>query len=152
MTTSDPAQPAAQAQAPVCTQPDEHGLAGTRDFPGQPGRHLGAEEALPAAPGVPGRVPATLAPGGSPDGWYPLTEGPVIDLDVLPAGQAADAAVDRLLRLSRGEHVELRSRSDPYRLWRQVAEFAPGGYSLVYLQEGPERWAVEVTRQTEPQG
>ena len=152
MTTSDPAQQAAQAQAPVCTLPDEHGLVGSRDFPGQPGRHLGAEEALVAAPDMPGRVPATLAPAGCPHGWYPLTEGPVIDLDVLPAGQAVDAAVDRLLRLSRGEHVELRSRSDPYWLWRQVAEFAPGGYSLVYLQEGPERWAVEVTRQTEPQG
>jgi len=74
----------------------------------------------------------------------------VIDLDALPAGQALDAAVGRLLRLGQGEHVELRSRSDPYQLWRQVAEFAPGGYSLVYLQEGPERWAVEVTRQTEP--
>ena len=108
-----------------------------------------------AAPGVLGRMPATLAPGGCPPRRYPLTEGPVIDLDTLPAGQAAgqavDAAVDRLLRLSRGEHVELRSRSDPYRLWRQVAEFAPGGYSLVYLQEGPEGWAVEVTRQTEPE-
>ena len=150
MTTSDPAQPAAQAKAPVCTLPEEHDVLVTRDFPGQPGRHLGAEEAMLAAPGVPGRVTATLAPGGSPDGWYLLTEGPVIDLDALPAGQAVDAAVGRLLRLSRGEHVELRSRSDPYRLWQQVAEFAPGGYSLVYLHEGPERWAVQVTRQTEP--
>jgi uncharacterized protein (DUF2249 family) len=151
VTTSDPAQPAAQAKAPLCTLPDKHDVLVTRDFPGQPARHLGAEETMLAAPGVPGRVTATLARGGRPHRRYPFTEGPVIDLDALPAGQAVDAAVDRLLRLSQGEHVELRSRSDPYRLWRQVAEFAPGGYSLVYLHEGPKRWAVQVTRQTGPE-
>ncbi|HUY52060.1 MAG TPA: hemerythrin domain-containing protein [Streptosporangiaceae bacterium] len=116
--------------------PPDQLAAATRDFFCQLGRHLGAEEALLAASGMPGSVPATLTLGGHPHEWYPLTEGPVIDLDALPAGQAVDAAVDRLLRLSQWEHVELHASSDPYPVWRQVAEFTSDGYSFVYQQEG----------------
>jgi uncharacterized protein (DUF2249 family) len=119
--------------------------ATTRGFLQQFERHLDAEESLLTS-GTPGKVPATTLLGGHPHEWYPLTEGPVIELDALPVDQAVDAAVHRLLRLRRGERVELRSRTDPHLVWRQLDELSPGGYGFVYLQDGPDRWRVQVTR------
>src|SRR5207248_11164172 len=72
--------------------------AATRDFVGQLERHMRAEEKTLAARPAPGSVPATVAFGCHPHRWYPLTEGPVIDLDPLPSGQAVAAAGDRLPR------------------------------------------------------
>jgi len=45
--------------------------------------------------------------------WYPLTEGPLIDLDRLPPGHAHDAVLNRLMSLQAGEHVELHCHDDP---------------------------------------
>ena len=56
------------------------------------------------------------------------------------------AAVDRLLRLRRGEQVELRSGRDPCPVWREMDELGPGRYGFAYLQEGPDRWRMQVTR------
>jgi uncharacterized protein (DUF2249 family) len=84
--------------------------------------------------------------GAHPHEWYLLTEGPVIDLDALPAGQAVDAAIHRLLRLRRGEHVELQARTNLYLVWQQLDELIPGGYGFAYLQDGPDRWRMQVTR------
>ena len=97
-----------------------------------------------AAAGRPGAAPGVSA--GRRHEWYPLTEGPVVDLDVLPSGQVADAAVDRLLRLRRGEQVELRSSRDPWPVWQRMNDLYPGRYGFAYLQEGPEGWRVQVTR------
>jgi uncharacterized protein (DUF2249 family) len=120
--------------------------AATRDLLHQLERHLHAGEAVLAAAGTPGKVPATTMLGGHPHEWYPLTEGPVIDLDALPAGQAVHAAVHRLLRLRRGEQVELHAGTDPHRVWRRLDALSPGGYGFVFLQEGPDRWRMQVTR------
>jgi uncharacterized protein (DUF2249 family) len=109
-------------------------------------RHFHAGEAALAAASAPGKVPATTMLGAHPHEWYPLTEGPVIDLDALPAGQAVDAAIHRLLRLRRGEHVELQAGTDPYLVWEQLDELIPGGYGFVYLQDGPDQWRMQVTR------
>jgi uncharacterized protein (DUF2249 family) len=70
----------------------------------------------------------------------------VIDLDALPPGQAVDAAVHRLLRLRRGEQVELHASTDPYLVWRQLDVLSPSGYGFAYLQDGPDRWRMQVTR------
>ena len=113
--------------------------ATTRDLLAQLERHLAAAEQVLTAPGPP------AAPGRRHE-WYPLTEGPVVDLDVLPSGQVVDAAVDRLLRLRHGEQVELRSGRDPWPVWRLMDGLSPGGYGFVYLQEGPDQWRVQVTR------
>lgn len=121
----------------------------TRDLLCQLERHLSAEEAILAGTGGTGSTPATTDLGARPHDWYPLTEGPVIDLGALPAGQDVDAAVERLRRLRRGEHAELRGGSDPYPVWQQISRFAPGRYSFGYLQEGPGRWRVRVTRRDE---
>ena len=120
--------------------------AATRDFVCQLERHLRTEEDLLAAERAPATVPATTALGSRPHGWYPLTEGPVIDLDALPAGQATDAAVARLLRLHRGEQVELGSSTDIGPAWREMDRLSPAGYGFVVLQDGPDRWRVRVTR------
>lgn len=70
----------------------------------------------------------------------------MIDLDALPLGQAIAAVVDRLLRLRRGEQVELQSGSDISPVWREMNELSPGGYWFVSLEEGPGRWRMRVTR------
>jgi uncharacterized protein (DUF2249 family) len=120
--------------------------AATRDLLRQLERHLHAGEAVLAAAGPPGEVPATTMLGGYPHQWYPLTEGPVIDLDALPAGQAVHAAVHRLLRLRPGEQVELQAGTDPHLVWRQLDLLSPGRYRFAYLQDGPDRWRMQVTR------
>jgi uncharacterized protein (DUF2249 family) len=110
--------------------------------------HLAAEEQALAAADVPDQVPATTEPGSRQHGWYPLTEGPVIDLDAIPAGEKTDAAVARLVRLHDGEQVELRSARDTETeaVWRRADQISPGGYGFAYLQDGPAQWRVQVTR------
>jgi uncharacterized protein (DUF2249 family) len=118
----------------------------TRDFATQLERHLRAEDSLLASQRSPQGVPGTAALGGHPHEWYPLTEGPVVDLDALPLGQATAAAVDRLLRMRRGEQVELQSGADLDPVWREISELSPGGYRFTVLQDGPDRWRMQVTR------
>lgn len=118
----------------------------TRDFVDRLEYHMSAEEKLLASERTPRGVPATVALGGHPHTWYPLTEGPVIDLDALPPGQAVAAAVHRLLRLRRGEQVELQSSADISPVWQGVNKLRPGGYWFVSLVEGPGRWRMRVTR------
>jgi uncharacterized protein (DUF2249 family) len=114
-----------------------------RDFAAQLERHLRAEEELLA----PGRAAqGTAALSGHRHEWYPLTEGPVVDLDALPLGQAVAAAVDRLLRMRRGEQVELQWGTDLDPVWREISELSPGGYQFTALQDGPPRWRMQVTR------
>lgn len=117
----------------------------TRDLLAQLESHLTAAERLLTLVAWPGTAPGVTVAGRRHE-WYPLTEGPVIDLDVLPSGQVTDAAVDRLLRLRPGEQVELRSGRDPWPVWEQIDGLCPGGYGFAYLQEGPQRWRVQVTR------
>lgn len=113
-----------------------------RDFVVQLERHLRNEDDLLA----PQDVPGTVHLGAHPHEWYPLTEGPVVDLDALPADQAAAAAVDRLLRMHRGEQVELRSGTGLDPVWQEISELRPGSYRFTVLQDGPARWRMQVTR------
>lgn len=106
--------------------------------------HFSAEETVLAGFGEP--AAATAALGARPHHWYPLTEGPVIDLDVLPDDRVIDAVGDRLRRLDSGEQVELRSSSDPDLLCRRLAAAEHGDYGFTYLPGGPDRWRVEVIR------
>lgn len=117
-----------------------------RDFVAQLERHLRNEDDLLASGRGEQRVPATVTLGGHPHEWYLLTEGPVVDLDALPPGQAVGAAVDRLLRMGRGEQVELRSAASLDRVWREIGELSPDGYQFTMLQDGPARWRMLVTR------
>jgi hypothetical protein len=71
--------------------------AAVRDFAVQLERHLRNEDDVLASGRALRDVPGTVRLGGHPRGWYPLTEGPEVDLDALPRTQAVAAAVDRLL-------------------------------------------------------
>jgi Hemerythrin HHE cation binding domain len=117
-----------------------------RGFVTQLERHLRTEETLLASGRAPRGVPATVTLGGHPHEWYLLTTGPVVDLDALPQDEAATAAVDRLLRVSRGEQVELQFSASLDRVWREISELSPGGYQFTMLQDGPARWRMLVTR------
>lgn len=106
--------------------------------------HLAAEEkTLTVAETA---APSVTSLGAHPHEWYPLTEGPVIDLDRLPGPPGADAALVRLLRLRPGERVELRATVDPGPLWQRVRRSDPGGWGVTYLEQGPPRWRVEIIR------
>jgi len=118
--------------------------AATRDLLDQLEQHLRAEEQqLEAA----GEHPASTASLGSqPHEWYPLTEGPLIDLDQLPGPTGADAVFDRLLRLRADEQVQIISGTDPSPLWRRLSYADPGGYGMAVLRKGPPRWEIEIVK------
>ncbi len=120
--------------------------AAVRDFVVQLERPLRNEDDLLAPGRAPRDVPGTVRLGGHPHEWYSLTEGPVADLDALPPDQAVAAAVDRLLRMRRGEQVELQSGTSLDPVWRELGELSPGGYRFTVLQDGPARWRMQVTR------
>lgn len=61
-------------------------------------------------------------------------QGPI---DTLPQDQAVATAVDRLLRLRRGEQVELQSGSDLDPAWREMKELSPASYWFTVLKDGP---------------
>jgi hypothetical protein len=65
-------------------------------------------------------------------------------------GQAVAAAADRLLRMRRGEQVELQSGMDLTAVWQEMNELSPGGYRFVSPQAGPVRWRMgsPVTRRS----
>ena len=120
--------------------------AAVRDFVVQLERHLRNEDDLLASGRAPQDVPGIVHLGGRPPEWYPLTAGPEVDLDALPPGPSVAAAVDRLLRMRRGEQVELQSGTDLDPVWREISEISPGGYRFTVLQDGPARWRMRVTR------
>jgi uncharacterized protein (DUF2249 family) len=137
---------AATGQQPMSA---EQAAAAVRGFVAQLERHMGAEEKLLAAgraSRAARRVPATEALGGRAHEWYPLTEGPVVDLDALPPTQAVAAAVDRLLRMRQGEQVELVSGADLEPVWREISELSPDGDRYTVALDGPPRWRMRVTR------
>jgi uncharacterized protein (DUF2249 family) len=124
----------------------ERVAATARDFVTQLERHLRAEEMLLASGRQAQGTPGTVAFGAHPHEWYPLTEGPVIDLDGLPPGQAVAATIDRLLRMRRGERVELLASSDLTPVWQRISELSPGGYQFTVARDGPPQWRMRITR------
>jgi uncharacterized protein (DUF2249 family)/hemerythrin-like domain-containing protein len=78
--------------------------------------------------------------------WFPLTEGPEVDLDVLPREFARRAALERFSRLRQGERLLVRSSWELDGLWNALSCGRPGDYGWAYLEEGPKRWRAEVTR------
>jgi uncharacterized protein (DUF2249 family) len=117
-----------------------------RDFVASLERHLRSEEDQLASGRGAQHVPATVTLGGHPHEWYLLTEGPVVDLDAVLPQEAVSAAVDRLLRMRRGEKVELCSGTSLDPVWREISELCPGVYQFTVLQDGPTRWRMLITR------
>jgi uncharacterized protein (DUF2249 family) len=107
-------------------------------------RHMRTEETLLAAT-TPAGVESLRQPFRC-HLWFPLTEGPEVDLDVLPREFAHRAALERFSRLRPGEKLHLRSNCELDGLWNVLSGGRPGEYGWAYLEEGPKRWRAEVTR------
>jgi uncharacterized protein (DUF2249 family) len=107
-------------------------------------RHMRAEQALLSATS-PGGVESLRRPFRC-HLWFPLTEGPEVDLDSLPRGFAHPAVLERCSRLRRGERLLLHSGHDLTGLWNLLSSRLPGEYGWTYVEEGPTRWRAEVTR------
>jgi uncharacterized protein (DUF2249 family)/hemerythrin-like domain-containing protein len=78
--------------------------------------------------------------------WFPMTEGPEVDLDALPREFAHRAALERFSRLRNGERLLVRSSYELNGLWNLLSCGRPGEYGWAYLEEGPNQWRAEVTR------
>jgi uncharacterized protein (DUF2249 family) len=122
--------------------------ATTRDLHDQLERQLNDEERVLANAGE--AAPATASLGSRPHEWYPLTQGPVIDMDRLPGAHGVDAVLERLQNLGRGEQVEIQSSSDPSPLWRRLNRACAGDYAHTYYERGPQRWRLKITRHEDP--
>jgi uncharacterized protein (DUF2249 family) len=131
------------AAASAGEQSPNHLAVTTRDLLTKLGTHIGAEEQVLGADAEP---PSTSALGSTPHTWYEFTNGPLVDLDNLPGPQGVDAVLSRMLRLRPGEEVDLQASSDPLPIWRRLSMADPGGYGFCYLEEGPPRWRVQITR------
>ena len=77
--------------------------------------------------------------------WYPLIEGPVIEMDLLREDQAESAVLNRLTRLRPGEQIELRSSHDPHGVWVRLQQRDPGAHDWQATQDGAG-WSVTVRR------
>jgi uncharacterized protein (DUF2249 family)/hemerythrin-like domain-containing protein len=80
--------------------------------------------------------------------WFPLTEGQVLDLEVLPREFAQSAVAERLGRMRPGDHLALHAAHPLDGLWSAVACRLPGEYGWDWLEEGPTQWRADVTRRT----
>jgi uncharacterized protein (DUF2249 family) len=78
--------------------------------------------------------------------WFPITEGPAIDLDGLPREFAQAATLERLSRLRPGSSVTVRSSSDLQGLWLALSRGHPDEFGWACLDEGPEHWTATITR------
>jgi uncharacterized protein (DUF2249 family)/hemerythrin-like domain-containing protein len=107
-------------------------------------RHMRAEEALLSATTSAG-VESLRQPFRC-HLWFPLTEGPEVDLDALPRAFAHRAVLERFSRLRLGERLLVRSSRELDGLWSLLSCGRPGEYAWNYLEEGPNRWRAEVAR------
>jgi uncharacterized protein (DUF2249 family) len=77
--------------------------------------------------------------------WYPLVEGPVIEMDRLRKDQAESAVLNRLARLRPGEELELRSAHDPHAVWVRLQQRDPAAHDWHAKPDGAG-WSVTVRR------
>ena len=107
-------------------------------------RHMGEEESLLSTSTAAG-VESLRRPFRC-HLWFPVTEGPLLDLDLLPHEFAHTAAIERFGRLRAGEQLLVRATSELDSLWNLLDRRLPGDFGWTYLEEGPRRWRAEVTR------
>lgn len=136
------------AAAPAGSRNPEQVTTLTRDLVNQLSRHLQAEEAVLAAADETGEITTAAAATAShrSHAWYPFTEGPLVDMDLLPADEAEQAVIDRLGRLQSGEALELCTSTNPQPLWRRLGRTGHRDYGWTVLEDGPPRWRIHITR------
>lgn len=91
-------------------------------------------------------APSMSALGQVPHGWYPLLQGPVIDLDLLPGQHGVNAVLAHIMRLADNGSVEVRATTDLCVLRRHLSTIDPGGYGFTAFQNGPPLWRLQITR------
>lgn len=134
---------AAAAAAHLPDDPDQLAAAARRLI-ARLEEHLRSEAAALAA--IPGGDQVGASGWARAQRWYPLTEGPLINLDQLRPDQVEDAVLNRLTHLRAGEQVELRGPEDPQPIWRRLQRRAPGGYSWSERRDARDDWIVSVAR------
>jgi uncharacterized protein (DUF2249 family) len=120
--------------------------AATQDLLARLGEHLAAEERVLST--ARSNTPSTTELGAQPHEWYAITEQSVIDLDRLPGRRGFHAVLDRLLRMTPGDEVELSGSTDPGPIWQRLARANPGGYGSETLENGPTRWRLKIRRRS----
>lgn len=56
------------------------------------------------------------------------------------------ARIEALEYAARGAQVELQSAGDLFPVWQRIDELSAGRYRFAYLEDGPKRWRLQVTR------
>ncbi|AXL92797.1 hypothetical protein C4J65_34325 [Streptomyces sp. CB09001] len=111
--------------------------------------HLGIERAvlLPALAALPGVDLSALAgdfatvlAGGR------LEDPAVVDVREIPHGQRHPRIFTRFARLAAEESFVLVNNHDPKPLRREFEATHPGRFTWEYVESGPERWQVRITR------
>lgn len=74
-------------------------------------------------------------------------EPSILDVRHLPARDRHSAIFERLDTLQGHESVLLINDHDPKPLYYRLQAERPGLFAWVYLEQGPEPWGVEITRQ-----
>jgi uncharacterized protein (DUF2249 family) len=69
-----------------------------------------------------------------------------IDLPALPPARRVPVLLDACDALIPGAALEIVDDHDPTPLYFRLDRVHPGGYAWSYLQNGPDRWRVRVTR------
>lgn len=77
-----------------------------------------------------------------PAAWYPLTEGPDVDLDLLPQADIVPAMLRRLRRLRAGEELKLTAHRPLLALRVGVYRLDPHAerYRWTVVEDGPPKW------------
>ena len=77
-----------------------------------------------------------------------LTVPKAFELDIrpLPVPLRVPAVLHTLRNLAVPEALDIVADTDPRSLHAQLRAAAPGHYSLNYLENGPTRWRVRITR------
>lgn len=83
-----------------------------------------------------------------PATWYPLTEGPDVDLDLLPQSDWESAMLPRLQRLRPGQHLDVTSHQPLIALRICVYRLDPHAecYRWTVLEDGPPQWRWQLRR------
>lgn len=116
-------------------------------------RHLTQEEdVLAALPAADAEVPGVADLAAAEKVWLPADDAPILlDVDSLPADQASELCIERLLRLRPGQTAELHARAEqllrPVSRW--LHEFDAARFGLAHAMAGEDH-LLRVTYRPEP--
>ncbi|MEP7764823.1 DUF2249 domain-containing protein [Sanguibacter sp. 25GB23B1] len=87
-----------------------------------------------------------MSPDPAPSAPVDVAESPDLDVRTLPHASRHDVIFARLEALDEGETFVIRNDHDPKPLRHQTEVLWPGVFEWTYLEAGPLRWRVAITR------